>query len=467
MPFILSNKNIFNYLIEHGFSTQLESALYQVESIRAKNFNLLLTLPNSRKLLIKQERHNQEGKTAGEFLSEWRIQEFLQTFPELSYLRSSMPEVLHFEAEHSIIVFSYLDDYRDLADFYGKEKIFPTQIVEALATVLATIHRVTFNRQDYQEFFSAKPNNLSPAHVPNWIGSIERIEPEIFGVVPADGLKFFKLYQRYESLRQAMKELADVFQPCCLTHNDLKLNNILLHNNWGQESDGSFAVTKGGLTLHIKPEKHLQLAENPAIDDLVAIRMPKNFVQSGFYMAVGNAGPRSYSHPNREPEIVRIYFNFSPEGAVAVMGSLTRELNDISIPFTFKVLYNPGEYRRYDSGVLYFEKSNYEAVRQVLESVYAQTKAYFNPDVPLFTKFLAPGLGLAEEPDSKFAEQESFGMNRCQIIANGLLEAWHSLDDSPEGRMTSILKQFSLLKVELLRSYLNPTSFDIYTPLNL
>ena len=230
-----------------------------------------------------------------------------------------------------------------------------------------------------------------------------------------------------------------------------------------QESDRTFAVTKGGLTLRIEPEKHLQLAEKVAVGELVAIRMPRNLVQSGFYVAVGNAGMRSHSHPDRKPELVRIYFNFSPEGAVAVMGSLTRELNDISIPFHFKTLYNPDEYRRHDSGVLYFEKSNYEAVRQVLESVYAKTKAHFNADVPLFTKFLAPGVGLAEEPDSKFADQESFGMNRCQIVANGLLEAWHSVDDSPEARMTSILQQFSVLGVELLRSYLNANSLDVYT----
>lgn len=152
---------------------------------------------------------------------------------------------------------------------------------------------------------------------------------------------------------------------------------------------------------------------------------------------------------------------------IQLMDSLTRELNDILIPFTFKVLYNPGDYKRYDSGVLYFEKSNYEAVRRVLESVYTLSKAQFHTDVPLFTKFLAPGLGLAEEPNRKFAEQESFGMNRCQIITNGLLEAWHSLNNSPEERMTSILKQFSLLGVELQRPYLNANSLDIYTPLNL
>jgi hypothetical protein len=112
---------------------------------------------------------------------------------------------------------------------------------------------------------------------------------------------------------------------------------------------------------------------------------------------------------------VRIYFNFSPEGAVAVMGSLTRELNDISIPFHFKTLYNPGDYKRYDSGVLYFEKSNYEAVRQVLESVYAETKAHFNTEVPLFSKFLAPGVGLA--PRKLWNEPLP---NSCQWLAGGL-----------------------------------------------
>jgi 5-methylthioribose kinase len=63
---------------------------------------------------------------------------------------------------------------------------------------------------------------------------LERISPEVFGRVPADGLKFFALYQRYDSLKEAIAELTTAFEPCCLTHNDLKLNNILLHNDWEQ-----------------------------------------------------------------------------------------------------------------------------------------------------------------------------------------------------------------------------------------
>jgi hypothetical protein len=74
---------------------------------------------------------------------------------------------------------------------------------------------------------------------------------------------------------------------------------------------------------------------------------------------------------------VRIYFNLSPEGAVAVMSAITRQLNEIAITFNFKALYNPSNYKRYDSAVLYFDKSDYEAVRQVLQVVYRENPSHF------------------------------------------------------------------------------------------
>lgn len=229
-----------------------------------------------------------------------------------------------------------------------------------------------------------------------------------------------------------------------------------------EESDGSLAITKGGLRLHIQRDKHLQASEKLAsVGDVVAIKMPKNLVQSGFYMAVSNAG-LSRNEKLQNQQIVRIYFNLTPSGAVAVMGSLTQYLNEAEIPFQFKVLYHPKYYERYDSGVLYFEKRDYEAVRQLLNDIYIENQRHFKSEIPLFTKELAPGLGLAEEPDQKFAERESFGMNRCQIIANGLLEAWYQGDNSPQGRMKAIIGQFSRLGIDLERVHLNANSEDIY-----
>ncbi|MCU0536233.1 MAG: T3SS effector HopA1 family protein [Hydrococcus sp. Prado102] len=232
-----------------------------------------------------------------------------------------------------------------------------------------------------------------------------------------------------------------------------------------QESDRSLAVTKGELTLHIDRDRHLEAEKAAVVGDTVAIRMPKNLLQNGFYMAVGDAGLDDRDRPNSNSVTVRIYFNLTAEGAIAVMASLTKKLNEIEIPFSFKVLYNPADYKRYDSGVLYFERSYYTSVRQVLQTVYLDNKCHFQPQVPLFTKQIAPGLAVAEEPNQKFTAQESFGTNRCQIVANGLLEAWDRGETSPKQRLDLIVQHFSLLGIDLERPFLNAGSEDVYTPL--
>jgi len=234
MKFLLKSQNVFDYLVKQELCTQKEQDMSQVELKVAKNFNLLLSLQDGRQLLVKQERHNQEGKTAGEFLNEWRIQEFFQRFPELSHICPLLSEVIYFDAEHSVIVFNYLNDYCDLADFYAKESVFPTAITTAIGAILATIHRTTLARQEYQDFFSQNSRGVPIDQTFKFARGLERIGPEVFGLVPADGLKFFALYQRYDSLGKAIAELATAFEACCLTHNDLKLNNILLHNDWEQ-----------------------------------------------------------------------------------------------------------------------------------------------------------------------------------------------------------------------------------------
>ncbi|OKH51467.1 hypothetical protein NIES2101_17955 [Calothrix sp. HK-06] len=234
-----------------------------------------------------------------------------------------------------------------------------------------------------------------------------------------------------------------------------------------QEADGTLAVIKDNLTLHIERERHLLLEHQSAVvGDDVSIHLPRNRVQSGFYMAVSNVSWHA-RHNSNNPEYVRIYFNLTPDGAIALMDAITTQLNDIANPFKFKALYNPSDYGRFDSAVLYIDKQDYEAIRQVLQGIYIENQSHFQPEAPLFTKLLAPGLALAEEPDHKFATKESFGTHRCQLVANGLLAARENGDESLESRMTLILQNFSRLGIDVNHPYLNANSKDIYTTLDL
>ncbi|MBV6627150.1 MAG: hypothetical protein KI793_30135 [Rivularia sp. (in: Bacteria)] len=235
-----------------------------------------------------------------------------------------------------------------------------------------------------------------------------------------------------------------------------------------EEVDGSLAVNKKDLRLHIQRKKHLQPEHQAAaVGDYVAVKMPKNLVQNGFYVAVSNMGLYYPQSSKQQHVIVRVYFHLTRQGAVTVMASLTKHLNELAIPNYFKVLYNPQEYERYDCGVLYFDKRDWKALTEVLQIVHQENKSYFKAEIPLFAKYLAPGLALAEESNKKFNSSESFGMNRCQVIANGLLAAWYRGNNSPSERIQSILNHFSIAEIDLRHSYLNADSEDIYTQLTV
>lgn len=227
-----------------------------------------------------------------------------------------------------------------------------------------------------------------------------------------------------------------------------------------KEADGNLTVKVQDIALNIQPENHLQLAERKAvIGDAVAISMPSSQLKRGYYTAIGDA-MFSFTAP-----VVLVYFNFSVEGAVALMKSLTTRLNIINIPFVFLVFYNPSSYGGYYSGFIRFHKDNYKSVQQVLKTVYKKNQSYFQEQVPLFTKVLAPGIALTEEPKQPFQSFENLGMNRCTVVAHALMEAHEKGDESPETRMQYIIQHFDRLGIDLERPYLNPDSEDIYTPL--
>jgi HopA1 effector protein family len=243
-----------------------------------------------------------------------------------------------------------------------------------------------------------------------------------------------------------------------------------------QEEDGSLAVQKQDLTLHIQRDRHLQKTEQPEnvranVGATVAVRLPQNLLDGEFYIAVGNAGLTTYASNIAKDEylLVNLYFNLSPEGLISAMRSITGQLNALSVPFAFKAICDPTRCDRHNTGILSITKDNYETVRPILQQLYQVQQSQFRPNIPLFTKPLAPGLSLAEETrkaESSDAISEKFGKKCCAIVANALLEAEDKGYNSPQGRMTCILQHFLNESINLYAPYLIDTeSIDTYSEL--
>ena len=211
--------------------------------------------------------------------------------------------------------------------------------------------------------------------------------------------------------------------------------------------------------MHGSRERHLQPSENPvAIGNDVAVHLPSNRIEQGCYVALSNVVPVDPS----QGQIVNVYFNLPSEGFGLLMGALTTALNALDIPFVLKVPYDAEDCDRLDAGVLCIYKTHCATAYPILQTLYQTLKHSFRPEVPLFTKRLAPGLALAEQPIDVITPQESFSLHRFQAIAQGLIVGWRQ-NLSPAVTMQSILQSFTEHHIDLCHPYLNFGSEDCYT----
>jgi HopA1 effector protein family len=214
-------------------------------------------------------------------------------------------------------------------------------------------------------------------------------------------------------------------------------------------------VVKDGLHLHVDRKRHLPKEFRRAvIGDIIAIYLPNSLVGRDTYIIVGNAGK-----PDRSQSI-EIYFNCTPTAAVAIALQLTRALNKLGIPFELATLHNPELFDRYDSSTLCISQTSYPSIQQVLAEIYYAHQAEFSANIPIFTKPLAPGLGLAEAPPIV----STFGIERCQVLAIGLLAATEQGYTLPADKLKLIHQEFATAGIDLLQPYLfNPESIDSYS----
>jgi hypothetical protein len=222
---------------------------------------------------------------------------------------------------------------------------------------------------------------------------------------------------------------------------------------------GQVMAHKGGRTRSLWPGEFLStdapgLPPRPGMNLSVFFMRQTTTMQPGFYFAFGETQPEEFDTFS----LVRFYWNMQPEGAPSLIRAVTHGLNRFQVPFRIKCLTNSAFYRRNDSAVLYVDKRFFRVVSRVLAGVREEVARHLRPETPLFTKPLAEGLALAEEPYTG----ESFGMQRCRILAEGLLVAHAKGLRDDAARLEEVGRHFSSYGLSLDAPYLNPRSIDQY-----
>jgi len=222
---------------------------------------------------------------------------------------------------------------------------------------------------------------------------------------------------------------------------------------------GELWVARGELRFRARSDQ-VRADEGRFLVPGVTVRVlhPKELLRRspGFYMAFADA-----ALPEDEP-VVRLYWNFGAEGAVAFVAAAIRALNRHEVPARLKVVNHPAAYRyRCDAGVLYLPRRAFSGLQPLVAGLYKTLRRHLGRATPALTKPLAPGLGVAEDAGT----DESFGLHRCALIADGLVRAHEVGAGTPAARADEVEACLVAHGVDPAAPYLAPGSADIYTRL--
>jgi hypothetical protein len=221
------------------------------------------------------------------------------------------------------------------------------------------------------------------------------------------------------------------------------------------EEDGQVVVSHDGIDFWVSVAG-LRVADGkiwPGAGCRVKLAKELRGLSHGFYMALGDEDEDADGGEATEP-IVRYYWHLTSRAAVPFIATATSLLNAARIPFRAKVLSDPEAYHRADAGVLYIRRCFQGRAGPIITRIYSSVSPHLRAQIPLFTKWLARGLGFAEDP----AGPVSFGEHRCQLVASALWESFQRHETDREARVSAVAEVFARQGLDPLRPHRGPNS---------
>lgn len=223
----------------------------------------------------------------------------------------------------------------------------------------------------------------------------------------------------------------------------------------GVRPGGTVIAKRGECTRTWGAGQYIVVAGPMAPKNGQAIRVFKHHeswtLQPGCYFAFG---PDS-ADDNDTAATVRVYFNLTSDGA-ALINFVTSTFPRYHVPYSLKCFSGRAARMRSDAAVLYIGARYAHLALELIASGYATLRTHLADRMPLFTRRLAPGIALAEEPHTG----ESFGAHRSHAVAAGLCSAYRRGLQGLEAREAEILAAFQAHGIALAEPYLNAEPFD-------
>jgi Phosphotransferase enzyme family len=228
MGLVLSDENVVSFLKAQEICPVDFQPTAPIICKESRNFNLVVQSEGSPSFLVKQGRVNGQGKISGMLALEWLVQKLINDFRDLAPIQPLISEVVLFDPSNLILVSVFYDNYIALDEYYRGGQRYHSQIAQMIGANLAQIHRSTYHKHKIKSLLGQHFDLERAKRPPYFIRKLNNLSTSLFSEICPDGLDFYKLYQRFPSLNQAILELYNHIQPSCLTHNDLTLDNFIV-----------------------------------------------------------------------------------------------------------------------------------------------------------------------------------------------------------------------------------------------
>ena len=230
-----------------------------------------------------------------------------------------------------------------------------------------------------------------------------------------------------------------------------KIEQVLHH--------GQISAYKGNLRRNFWPGQFISKdgpasIPRPHAEISIFYAKESRSLQHGFYYAFGEMAEEETNGFG----LVRFYWNINIDGAAGLIGHTTSRFNRFHIPFRIKCATARSQFERTDVAVIYIAKRFFGIAAGVLPEVHSEVSDFLDDEVPLFSKRLAKGLSVAEDPGTG----ESFGQSRCQRLAQSVWNCYQNGQQSTEGRFREFQRLLTASGINTKYPHLNASSSDWY-----